>query len=52
MNQDKNLRRKEKEVNAPFQRDVRLGFLAFFPHLPGLGTGIELRWLAPPMAEF
>ena len=22
------------------------------PYLPGLGTGMELCWLAPPMAEF
>ena len=41
MNHDKDLkvevrRGKEKKVKAPFQRDVRLGFLACLPIFPGL----------------
>ena len=56
MNQDKDFkvelrREKEKKAKAPFYRYVRLGFMGLSLHLSGLGTGIELCWLALPIAE-
>ena len=54
MSQDKDIkvearRKKEKKVKALFKEI--LGWISGLPpHLSGLGTGLELFWLAPPMA--
>ena len=43
-------KRKWEEGKSPFLKGFYAEFSDLPPHLPGLGTGIELCWLAPPMA--
>ena len=55
MNQDKDFKsrskkRKKEEGKSPFLKGCQAVFSGLPPHCYGLGTGIELCWLAPPMA--
>ena len=54
MNQDKDFKSRSKkwkreEGKSPFLKECYAGFSGLTPHLSGLGTGIELCWLAPPI---
>ena len=55
MNQDKDFKSRSKkskreEGKSPFIKGCYPGFSGLPPHLSGLGTGIELCWLAPTTA--
>ena len=57
INQDKAIkvearRKKRKEDKGPFLKECQAGFSGLPSDLSGLGTGIDLYWLTPPMTGF